>query len=314
MKISTFFYVLRQGFANIRRNILFSLASLGTIISCLFLFGIIYAVVVNFQSGMQELEKTVTISVFFDEDASDDTIQLIGSQIRTLDYVNTMDYVSADDAWNKFVEQNYDDPQAAKNAFGEDNPLKNSASYEVTLKDVARQPEFVAFAQGLSGVRKVKSSDVTADSITTLSSLVGYASIGIVVILMLVSIFLISNTITIGITVRKEEIGIMKLIGATNVFVRAPFIIEGVIIGAVGSAIPLVLLYYAVRICEPAGSVQDYGTGRTCARYRCWSGRKYSYHKKAPESVVLNAVRAMHKKFTNCYYFFRNNMCYNADK
>ena len=188
--------------------------------------------------------NTVTISVFFDEDVSDDTIQLIGSQIRTLDYVNTMDYVSADDAWNKFVEQNYDDPQAAKNAFGEDNPLKNSASYEVTLKDVARQPEFVAFAQGLSGVRKVKSSDVTADSITTLSSLVGYASIGIVVILMLVSIFLISNTITIGITVRKEEIGIMKLIGATNVFVRAPFIIEGVIIGAVGSAIPLVLLYY----------------------------------------------------------------------
>ena len=224
MKISTFFYILRQGFANIRRNILFSLASLGTIISCLFLFGIIYAVVVNFQSGMQELENTVTISVFFDEDVSDDTIQ--------------------DDAWNKFVEQNYDDPQAAKNAFGEDNPLKNSASYEVTLKDVARQPEFVAFAQGLSGVRKVKSSDVTADSITTLSSLVGYASIGIVVILMLVSIFLISNTITIGITVRKEEIGIMKLIGATNVFVRAPFIIEGVIIGAVGSAIPLVLLYY----------------------------------------------------------------------
>ena len=243
MKISTFFYILRQGFANIRRNILFSLASLGTIISCLFLFGIIYAVVVNFQSGMQELENTVTISVFFDEDVSDDTIQLIGSQIRTLDYVNTMDYVSADDAWNKFVEQNYDNPQAAKDAFGEDNPLKNSASYEVTLKDVARQPEFVAFAQGLSGVRKVKSSDVTADSITTLSSLVGYASIGIVVILMLVSIFLISNTITIGITVRKEEIGIMKLIGATNLFVRAPFLIEGILIGLVGAAIPLGLLY-----------------------------------------------------------------------
>ncbi|WP_201309387.1 permease-like cell division protein FtsX, partial [Coprococcus eutactus] len=244
MKISTFFYVLRQGFANIRRNILFSLASLGTIISCLFLFGIIYAVVVNFQSGMQELEKTVTISVFFDEDASDETIQLIGEQIRTVDYVETMDFISADEAWDKFADQNYDDPQVAKNAFGGDNPLKNAASYEITLKDVSRQPEFVAFAQGLSGVRKVKSSDVTADSITTLSSLVGYASIGIVVILMLVSIFLISNTITIGITVRKEEIGIMKLIGATNVFVRAPFIIEGVIIGAVGSAIPLVLLYY----------------------------------------------------------------------
>ena len=244
MKISTFFYILRQGFANIRRNILFSLASIGTIISCLFLFGVIYAVVVNFQSGMQELENTVTISVFFDEDTSDETIQLIGEQIRTLDYVNTMDYISADDAWDKFVEQNYDNPEDAKAAFGKDNPLKNSSSYEVTLKDVSKQPEFVAFAQGLSGVRKVKSSDVTADSISTLSSLVGYASIGIVVILMLVSIFLISNTITIGITVRKEEIAIMKYIGAKDFMVRSPFVIEGLIMGLIGAVIPLILLYF----------------------------------------------------------------------
>ncbi|MBP3326703.1 MAG: permease-like cell division protein FtsX [Coprococcus sp.] len=243
MKISTFFYILRQGFSNIRRNILFSLASLGTIISCLFLFGIIYAVVVNFQSGMKELENTITISVFFEEDLPEESVQLIGEQIRVLDYVNTMDYISPEEALKNFCEQNYDDPEAAMEAFGDENPLRNSASYSVTLKDVSKQAEFVAYAKDLQGVRSVKSSDVTADGLSTLSSLVGYASVGIVVILMLVSIFLISNTITIGITVRKEEIGIMKLIGATNFFVRAPFIIEGIIIGAVGSAIPLVLLY-----------------------------------------------------------------------
>ena len=244
MKISTFLYILRQGFSNIRRNILFSLASVGTIISCLFLFGIVYAVVVNFSSGMEDLENSVTISIFFEEDVADETVELIGEQIRVLDYVNTMDYISADEAWERFCEQNYDDPEAAKEAFSGDNPLKDSASYEVTLKDVSRQAEFVVFAEGLSGVRKVKSSDVTADSLSTMSSLVGYASIAIIIILMLVSIFLISNTVTIGITVRKEEISIMKLIGATNFFVRAPFIVEGIIIGAVGSAIPLVLLYY----------------------------------------------------------------------
>ena len=244
MKISTFFYILRQGFTNIRRNILFSLASIGTIISCLFIFGIVYAVVVNFQSGMKDLENNVTISIFFEEDIPDETVQLIGEQIRVLDYVNTMDYISADEAFDKFCEQNYDDPEAAKAAFGDDNPLKNSASYEVTLKDVSKQAEFVAFAKGLDGVRNVRSSEVTADSISTLSSLVGYASIGIVVILMLVSIFLISNTINIGITVRKEEIAIMKYIGAKDGFVRAPFVIEGLIIGAVGAVIPLVLLYF----------------------------------------------------------------------
>lgn len=102
MKISTFFYILKQGFTNIRRNILFSLASIGTIISCLFIFGIVYAVVVNFQSGMQDLENNVTISIFFDEDIPDETVQLIGEQIRVLDYVNTMDFISADEAFDKF--------------------------------------------------------------------------------------------------------------------------------------------------------------------------------------------------------------------
>lgn len=123
MKISTFFYILRQGFSNIRRNILFSLASLGTIISCLFLFGIIYAVVVNFQSGMKELENTITISVFFEEDLPEESVQLIGEQIRVLDYVNTMDYISPEEALKNFCEQNYDDPEAAMEAFGDKNPL-----------------------------------------------------------------------------------------------------------------------------------------------------------------------------------------------
>ena len=256
MKISTFFYILKQGFVNIKRNILFSLASVGTIISCLFIFGIVYAVIVNFQSGMNDLEQNITISVFFEEDAADETIELIGEQIRVIDYVNTMDYISAEEAWENFCEQNYDDPEAAMEAFGDDNPLANSASYEVTLKDSSKQAEFVAFVKELEGVRKVKSSEVTADSISTLSSLMGYASIAIVLILMLVSIFLISNTVTIGITVRKEEIGIMKLIGATNFFVRAPFIVEGIIIGAVGSIIPLFLLY------EMYQRILDYIAGR----------------------------------------------------
>jgi cell division transport system permease protein len=256
MKISTFFYILRQGFSNIRRNILFSLASVGTIISCLFIFGVVYAIIVNFQSGMSELESNVTISVFFDEDVADETVQLIGEQIRVIDYVDTMNYITADQAWENFCEQNYDDPQAAMEAFGDDNPLKNSASYEITLKDISRQAEFVAFVKGLEGVRKVRSSEVTADSISTLASIGGYASIGIILILMLVSIFLISNTITIGITVRKEEINIMKLIGATNFFVRAPFIIEGIIIGTVGSVIPLWLLY------EMYQRILDYVVGR----------------------------------------------------
>ena len=242
MRISSLWYSFRQGVKNIRRNLLFSLASIGTIVSCLFLFGLFYAVVVNFKSAMKSLENSISISVFFDEDAN---IELLQSRIRTRSEVDTFDYISAEEAWIKYSNDTYDNPEEARAAFGDDNPLAKSASFSITLKDVSKQAEFVRFLEGLNGVRKVKSSQGTADTISSINLFVGYASIGIILILLLVSIFLISNTITIGITVRKEEIKIMKLIGATNFFVRAPFIVEGVIIGLVGSVIPLVLIYYA---------------------------------------------------------------------
>lgn len=242
MRISSIWYSFRQGVKNIRRNLLFSLASIGTIVSCLFLFGIFYAVVVNFKSAMKSLENSISISVFFNEDAD---IDLLAAQIRTREEVDTFDYITAEEAWIKYSNDTYDNPEEARAAFGDDNPLAKSASFSITMKDVSKQAEFVRFLEGLNGVRKVKSSQNTADTISSLNMFVGYASAGIIVILLLVSIFLISNTVTIGITVRKEEIRIMKLIGATNFFVRAPFIVEGVLIGLIGSVIPLVLIYYA---------------------------------------------------------------------
>ena len=242
MRISSLWYSFRQGIKNIRRNLLFSLASIGTIVSCLFLFGVFYVVVVNFRSAMRSLENSISISVFFEEDAD---IELLSAQIRTREEVDTFDYISAEEAWIKYSNDTYDNPEEARAAFGDDNPLAKSASFSITLKDVSKQAEFVRFLEGLTGVRKVKSSQFTADTISSLNLFVGYASMGIILILLLVSIFLISNTVTIGITVRKEEIKIMKLIGATNFFVRAPFIVEGVVIGLIGSAIPMVLVYYA---------------------------------------------------------------------
>mgnify|MGYP002226312826 CR=1 FL=1 len=100
------------------------------------------------------------------------------------------------------------------------------------------------FAESLDGVRSVNRSDVVARTLTSVNRLVGYVSIAIIAILLAVSIFLISNTVTMGITVRREEIAIMKYIGAKDSFVRAPFVIEGLLIGVVGAVIPLVLLYF----------------------------------------------------------------------
>ena len=131
---------------------------------------------------------------------------------------------------------------------------------------------------------------------TTMNRVIGYVSIAIILILLAVSVFLISNTVTIGISVRKEEIGIMKLIGATNLFVRAPFLIEGILIGLVGAAIPLGLLYVVYNrvisyvmtdgIHAGIGRIPDSASGWTHSRYGNRTCRQYLYDSKTLESLI----------------------------
>ena len=245
MKINTLGYSIKQGLKNIRRNLLFSLASTGTIIACLFLLGIFYALVLNMSSEVQDIENSLTISVFFDERIDELQIQEIGNQILAIKNVDTMNYVSADVAWDHYIQDVYGGDYDYVNAvFGDDNPLANSSSYEITLKNLGKQEDTVATIGAISGVRKINSSNETAKSLDSMSKLISYASLSIIIILLLVSLFLISNTITIGISVRKEEIAIMKLIGAKDMFVRAPFLIEGMIIGLVGAVVPIAIIYF----------------------------------------------------------------------
>ena len=245
MKINTLGYSIKQGLKNIRRNLLFSLASVGTIVACLFLFGIFYSIVLNMENEIQSVEDSLTISVFFTEGTDENRIAQIGEELKTIKNIDTINYISADKAWSDYVEDVYDgNEDYVHSVFGDDNPLVNSSSYEVTLKNIAKQEETVSQIEKIDSVRRVNSSDGTARSLNSLNRLVGYASMGVILILLLVSLFLISNTIAIGISVRKEEIAIMKLIGAKDMFVRAPFLVEGVIIGLIGSLIPLGIIYF----------------------------------------------------------------------
>ena len=121
--------------------------------------------------------------------------------------------------------------------------LANDASYSIYMNDISMQQTLVTYLQSVDGIREVKQSAVVANTLTDFNKLIGYVSAGIIIILLGVAVFLISNTITVGISVRREEIGIMKLIGATDYFVRAPFVVEGIVIGLIGAAIPLGILY-----------------------------------------------------------------------
>lgn len=244
MKINTFFYTLRQGFRNIFRNKLFTLASIATISACLFLFGLFYAIVTNFQHIVRTAEQGVSVTVFFDEGLEDARIQAIGEMIARRPEVSNVNFVSAEEAWESFKTEYLGEYQ---DGFTE-NPLEDSAHYEIYLSDVSMQSTLVTYLESVVGVRMVNRSELVATTLTGVNALIAYVSVGIIAILLAVSVFLISNTVTIGISVRKEEINIMKYIGATDFFVRSPFVIEGMLIGLIGAAIPLGLIYFLYNI------------------------------------------------------------------
>ncbi|WP_026656589.1 MULTISPECIES: permease-like cell division protein FtsX [Butyrivibrio] len=248
MRINSFFYTIGQGFKNLGRNKWYTLASIATIGACLFLFGLVFSIINNIQYFVHTAEEGVSVTVFFNEGVNEDQILAVKSDLEKRPEVREINYIDPEAAWEDFK----------KDYIGEytdgftENPLADSASLEIYLNDVSMQAALVTYIESLDVVRTVNRSEITADTLSGLNKLMAYVSMGIIVILLLVSIFLISNTVTMGIAVRKDEINIMKYIGATDFFVRAPFVVEGIIIGIIGSLIPLLILYYVY------GSAIDY--------------------------------------------------------
>lgn len=224
---------------------MFSIASLATMAACIFLFSLFFSLIMNFNFVIKAAEEGVSMTVLFEPGIDQATMDSIGAQIRARDEVKDVKYVSAEEAWNRYQVQYFGEKaDYFADGFKDDNPLANSATFEVYVSKIEDQKGMKEYIMNMEGVREVNQSEEAIRTLTTINRLVGYVSIVIIGILLGVSIFLISNTVSVGISVRKEEIGIMKLIGATNLFVRLPFLMEGVLIGLVGSAIPLAAWYF----------------------------------------------------------------------
>lgn len=244
MRISTFWYCLKQGANNIRKNVLFSLASIATISACIFLFCLFFSIVVNLQYMVKSTESTVGITIFFEEDTSEERIKAIGEEIKARQEVKEVQYTSAEEAWEEAKKDYFGDMEDLAEGFMEDNPLANSSSYSIFLNDIADQDTIVNWLKDMDEVRRVNYSQTAAEGLSNINKIIGILSVMIIGVLLAVAIFLISNTISVAAAFRKNENQIMKLIGATNYMIRAPFVVEGVILGLVGAVIPLVAIYY----------------------------------------------------------------------
>ena len=238
MRPSTIWYTLKQGIKNIKRNWMFSLASIITMAACIFLFGIFFSIVNNVNNVAHKVEQEVPITVFFDEGTTNKQIKAIGKKIKERPEVEKIEFTSADAAWEEFKETYFQGSEAA-DGFKDDNPLANQANYSVYMNDITKQSELVSYIEGLKHVRLVNQSEEAAKTLGNVNKLVSYISIAIIALLLIISIFLISNTISVAAAFRRRENEIMRYIGATNFMIRAPFIVEGLLLGLFGAVIPL---------------------------------------------------------------------------
>lgn len=181
------------------------------------------------------------------ENLTEQDIQGLGEIIHQRPEIREMYYISAEDAWNSFKEEYFAGHEELAEGFAEDNPLAGSASYEIFLNDISQQDELVAYLQGLDGVRQVNYSNSAVAGFSGFNRVIGVLSSLIIGVLLAVSLFLINNTISVAAAFRRQECQIMRLIGATNFMIRAPFIVEGVMIGLIGAL---------TRWQEPISSIQ----------------------------------------------------------
>ncbi len=243
-------YCIKQGFLGLWKNRTFSLASMATVMACLTLIGAFYCVYLNVDRALAVAESTVGMTVFFDDGITEDQIGLIQKKLSQYDEISEIRYISADEAWEKYKKENMTPEMAA--SFGDDNPLENSASLEIYLKNGNRGKEISGMIRRLTGVRTVNYSETVTERLSDIRALVIVVATSLIAMLSAVSFFLIRTTIVTGINVRKEEISIMSIIGATDMFMELPFIVEGLIIGVAGGVFPLLILNFSYNTVEQA--------------------------------------------------------------
>lgn len=186
------------------------------------------------------------ITVFFDEKLSEAQIKKLGDQIASdqQGVIQSMSYISSEEAWESFKTDYFGDNENLAEGFSEDNPLAGSASYEIFLRDITKQDAMVSYLNGLPGIRKVNYSSSAAAGLSSFNKILAMLFGAIIIMLLAVAVFLISNTISVAAEFRKNENRIMRFIGATNFMIRAPFVVEGVLIGLIGAGIPLAAMYF----------------------------------------------------------------------
>ena len=235
MSLHSIGYLFREGLKSLWKNRTMSVASIGVLIACLLMTGIAFLLSLNLSTVMEDIEGSNNISVFLDTDVPSLTAVRIGEEIRALDNIASCTFVPKDTGLSDMMTDLGGSGTLFEALAGSGNPLPDS--YEISIKDLSLYDQTVSAITAIEGVGSVTNYSEVADRLSGLDRLVHYASIGIVALLAVVSLFIIVNTVKVTIFSRRMEISIMKSVGATNWFVRWPFVVEGMLLGLTGALI-----------------------------------------------------------------------------
>lgn len=242
MRPSSIRYYFREGFSGLLKNRLMTIASIATVAACVFIMTFSYCMVNNLQYMLHQVEDSVGIAVFLQGDMKSQDIEALKEQIASIEHVVDVQYVSPDDALDEMKEQ-WDVEDGMLDGFtAENNPLSNS--FKISLDNIENQKSVLTQLESIENI-KVRHAQTETEVLMKLNKIIQISGILVILILGVISVVIIVNTIKISVYTRRNEINIMKYVGATDWFIRWPFIIEGVLIGFIGAAIPILISWPA---------------------------------------------------------------------
>ena len=251
-------YLTKEGFRNLKVNKLMSIASVTVLFSCLMLIGIAFMLLVNIQAFITSIEAENVIMVYADLDSTDYDYMALGSHLNSLDNVSSVEAVKKEAAYEEILSEM---DEGLREYLGslEKNPLPDA--YRVTVTDMSGFGDVVDEIKKLDGIERVYENSSLARQLEGIRNSVTYISIGIIALLLIVSLFIISNTIKVTMFSRRLEISIMKSVGATNSFIRWPFMVEGIIIGVIAGVLATgaVWAVYELALSSFASAISDIG-------------------------------------------------------
>ena len=248
MKLRTFRYLLSEGFKNVWSHRLMSVASSGVLMACMLMIGIVFSISANIDNYVSEIQKNAVVMAFFRDDVSREDALAATESIKNLDNISEVKFVSKEEGLSSQEDSMGEDYKEIFAILQDDNPLPDGD--QITISDLEQYNQTVESIRAVNGIDIIRQRGDYVDKLVAIRSVISIIGTGVILLLLIISLAIVSNTIKITMFTRKLEINIMKAVGATNRFIRTPFVIEGMLLGIIAGVVSTGFLYFIYKLAE----------------------------------------------------------------